>query len=66
VASFDWRREAMALIEERANERALINGASQLRTLEEMRYEAGVVAGLREAAYLLHNLMREAQDDNEG
>ncbi len=56
----------MALIEERANERALINGASQLRTLEEMRYEAGVVAGLREAAYLLHNLMREAQDDNEG
>lgn len=64
-SDFALLRAAQKRFEARATEVALTNGASRERSLDEVRYYAGMVAGLREGVTLLDNLLTELANDEE-
>lgn len=56
---------AVKAIKSRADETALVNGRSHVRSLEEQRYYAGVCDGLLAAIEILNETMKHADDEDE-
>lgn len=58
------RDRAKRDIEAKANELAVANGASRDKTLEQLRFTAGVVEGLRQAGEILDQILKTAGEDD--
>jgi hypothetical protein len=60
-----YRDRARKAIVIKADETAMVNGASHTRSLEDLRYHAGVVDGLRAAAVILDDTLNTLDEDDD-
>lgn len=62
----EFRRMLAEEIDATSKRQAADNGASSSRDFGEYRYHAGVSAGLMMAAVMVHNFLRDDEDDIDG
>jgi hypothetical protein len=65
MTATEFLRLATVRLNERANELAVANGTSRDRTLDELRYQAGTVAGLLLALAEITDVYRHAADEDD-
>lgn len=65
MTNLDFLRLAQSELEACANEQARQNGAMRERSIEEYRYNAGIVSGLLQASMEIEHVLRTAAEDQD-